>query len=182
MGPAPGEGELVVFRLAGQRRADPRGPCRHRGGPGSDVALRSRSASRGLQQTGIATRPKRLTEQPIFGSLALPADTAGGPAQAPAQAIYVEPPAEVVAEGPPDGLTLDMAIERLLGQSLDLRSKFMEIPQAQADVLSAGLRANPIFYADGQLVPYGQYSRTRPGGQTQYDVNISYPLDVTRKR
>ena len=51
----------------------------------------------------------------------------------------------------------------------------MEIPQAEADILTASLRANPVFYADGQLVPYGQYSNARPGGQTQYDVNISYP-------
>src|SRR5439155_9260583 len=49
-------------------------------------------------------------------------------------------------------------------------------------ILNAGLRANPIFYADGQLIPYGRYSRQRPGGQTQYDVNISYPLDLSRKR
>jgi cobalt-zinc-cadmium efflux system outer membrane protein len=75
-----------------------------------------------------------------------------------------------------------MAIERLLTHSLTLRAQFMEIPQAQADVLSAGLRANPIFYADSQLVPYGQYNRSRPGGQTQYDVNVSYPLDISRKR
>jgi cobalt-zinc-cadmium efflux system outer membrane protein len=134
-----------------------------------------------VKEQGIAApRPKRLTEQPIYGSLALPADVGGQP-RAPSDEL-LHPPAEVVAEGPPDGLTLDMAIERLITNSLDLRSKFMEIPQAQADVLSAGLRANPIFYADSQLVPYGQYDRSRPGGQTQYDVNISYPLDVTRKR
>ena len=63
--------------------------------------------------------------------------------------------------GPPDGLTLDQAIERLVRENLDLRAKFFEIPQAQADILTASLRANPIFYADAQLVPYGEYS-TRP--------------------
>src|SRR5262249_7046366 len=50
------------------------------------------------------------------------------------------------------------------------------------DVLTASLRANPIFYADGQLLPYGQYSRQRPGGPAQYDVNVTYPIDVSRKR
>ena len=53
---------------------------------------------------------------------------------------------------------------------------------AEADILTASLRANPIFYADSQLIPYGKYTRDRPGGQTQYDVNISYPLDVSHKR
>jgi cobalt-zinc-cadmium efflux system outer membrane protein len=115
------------------------------------------------QQMGIAApRPLPISRQPIYGSLSLPS--------------------EVIAEGPADGLTLDAAIDRLLLASLELRSKFMEIPQAQADILNAGLRANPIFYADGQLIPYGRYSRSRPGGQSQYDVNISYPLDLSHKR
>ena len=85
-------------------------------------------------------------------------------------------------DGPPNGLTLDAAIQRMIQENLDLRGKAYEIPQAQADILSAGLRANPVFYADAQLVPYGRYTRDKPGGQTQYDVNVSYPLDVSRKR
>ena len=83
--------------------------------------------------------------------------------------------------GPADGLTLDQAIDLLIKENLDLRSKFFEIPQAKADILTASLRANPVFYADAQLVPYGQYTRDRPGGQTQYDVNISYPLDLSQQ-
>src|SRR5947208_2700401 len=73
-------------------------------------------------------------------------------------------------------------IERLVRENLYLRSVSFEIPQAEADILTASLRANPVFYADSQLIPYGAYSRSRPGGQTQYDVNISYPLDISRKR
>jgi cobalt-zinc-cadmium efflux system outer membrane protein len=115
------------------------------------------------QQIGIAApRPLPISEQPVYGSLTLPTG--------------------VASDGPADGLTVDQAIDRVLTENLDLRAKFMEIPQAQADILNAGLRANPIFYADGQLIPYGRYSRQRPGGQTQYDVNISYPLDLSRKR
>jgi cobalt-zinc-cadmium efflux system outer membrane protein len=79
-------------------------------------------------------------------------------------------------------LTLDQALERLVRDNLFLRSNWFEIPQARADVLTASLRANPILYADGQLQPYGQYSRKRPGGPPQYDLNISHPLDVSGKR
>ena len=53
---------------------------------------------------------------------------------------------------------------------------------ADADVLTAGLRANPIVYADSQLIPYSRYSRGRPGGPTQYDANISHPVDLSGKR
>ena len=108
--------------------------------------------------------PTRLTSRPLspYGSLALPP--------------------ELDDEGPADGLTLDQAIERLIRSNLDLFSKSFELPQAEADILTAGLRANPILYSDVQCVPYGSFSINRPGGQTQYDINVSYPLDLTRKR
>ena len=86
--------------------------------------------------------------------------------------------------GPPDGLTLEQAIDVTLQRSLDLRQKFIEIPMARADILQANLRANPVFYQDGQLLQYkgSQFSRARPGGPQQFDTNITYPLDVSFKR
>ena len=103
------------------------------------------------------------------------------PASIPAAGPLALPPTDE-DPGPADGMTLGQAIERLIRDNLDLKAKAVEIPQARADILTASLRANPILYADAQLVPYGQYTRNRPGGQTQYDVNISYPLDLSRKR
>jgi len=94
----------------------------------------------------------------------------------------LELPKHEEEEGPPDGLTLDQAIDLLVHHNLDLRAKYLEIPQARADVLTASLRANPIFYADSQLVPYGSDSTRRPGGPTQYDVNVSHPIDYSHKR
>ena len=77
---------------------------------------------------------------------------------------------------------LDAAIELLVSQNLDLLAAKLEIPMAEADVLTANLRSNPIFYADNQLVPYGHFSFLRPGGPPQSDININYPLDMTFKR
>ncbi len=84
--------------------------------------------------------------------------------------------------GPANGLTLDQAIEIYVNQNLGIRALALELPQARADVVTAGLRANPILYADSQLVPYGSYNRQRPGGPTQYDLNISHPIDYSHKR
>ena len=89
-------------------------------------------------------------------------------------------------DGPPNGVTLDQAIDITLDRSLDLRSKFLEIPMSRADILQANLRANPIFYQDGQLLQYKgtttAFSRAAPGGPSQFDTNVSYPLDISHKR
>jgi cobalt-zinc-cadmium efflux system outer membrane protein len=90
---------------------------------------------------------------------------------------------EIHDDGPPNGLSLDQAIERLVGASVALKAKSLDIPQAQADVLTAGLHANPIVYGDGQLLPYKHYNAvTNPGGTAQYDLNVAYPLDLSGKR
>ncbi len=85
-------------------------------------------------------------------------------------------------EGPPDGLTIDRAVELMIERNLDLQAKYLEIPQGRADVLTASLRANPIVYGDSQLVPYGTNSVQKPDGPTQYDFNISHPIDISHKR
>lgn len=44
-------------------------------------------------------------------------------------------------------------------------------------VLMAGAAARadgPQTYRDDQLVPYGKYTRSRPGGPTRYYINSSY--------
>jgi cobalt-zinc-cadmium efflux system outer membrane protein len=88
--------------------------------------------------------------------------------------------------GPPDGVTLDKAIDITLGRSMDLRAKFFEIPMARADILQASLRSNPVFYQDCQLMQYPgastQFTRAAPGGPSQVDTNVTYPLDVSFKR
>ena len=62
-----------------------------------------------------------------------------------------------------------------------LRTKFQEIPKAQADILSAGLRANPLVFASADGVPYGSYSPQRPGDNS-YSVVLIQPIDVNQKR
>ena len=103
------------------------------------------------------------------------------PVQVP-QYGELELPADFVDYGTPGNMDLDAAINMLVGQNLDLMAAKLEIPMAEADVLTANLRANPIFYADQQLIPYGHFSFLRPGGPQQSDVNINYPLDISFKR
>jgi cobalt-zinc-cadmium efflux system outer membrane protein len=152
----PGLGESLLGGRPGP--AFPRAPTSITR-PGGDLAALARRA--------IAAPPSvPISGFPLYGPLAIPAGAD--------------------EEGPPDGLTLDAAIERLIRANLDLRAKYHEIPKAQADVLTAGLRANPLLFFDAQRVPYGGSGGGGRGGSsqpigTEYDLNINHPLDLNGK-
>lgn len=164
LGPLPGSGGNVLGNRPGQ------------GGPvlGGRPGVSSARVPTTITGPGGTNRPTIGRGNISPPPLVLPAPLANSGS--------LEMPIEPIDDGPPNGWTLDQAIERLARGNLDLMSKSLEIPQADADILTASLRANPFLYADSQLVPYGNYSRLRPGGQTQYDLNVSLPLDVTHKR
>src|SRR5262245_40555286 len=122
LGPMPGAGEMILGTQPGSDElllgrigtAAPRAPASIATPGGQAPAPRPRGIT--------APEPLPVPRAPLYGILALPA--------------------EEEQEGPADGLTLDQAIERLVRENYDLRSKLMEIPQARADVLTASLRAN----------------------------------------
>jgi cobalt-zinc-cadmium efflux system outer membrane protein len=176
--------------------------------PGSGVSLFGQAPGSGgssfpnLPGTGgiMGGRPGVSTPKGIPTAISTPATSAGPtdmqmPISSP-QPAPVSPTStpfygtlDIVTQdddGPPNGVTLDQAIDITLERSLDLQSKFMEIPMARADILQANLRSNPIFYQDGQLLQYKgtstAFSRAAPGGPSQFDTNITYPLDVSKKR
>lgn len=106
-----------------------------------------------------------------------------GVSNPPSAEIVLAGPLELPAEdeGPPDGLTLDAAIDRLLAANADLAAKFQDISKARADVLTAGLRSNPFLFFSASNIPYGSYSPERPGAAS-YDLTIIQPLDLNGKR
>jgi cobalt-zinc-cadmium efflux system outer membrane protein len=178
LGPAPGDNTSMLGTPPGAGGSAPAanlpgggilggraGPNASRGVPTAVTTPGTGAGPTEMQMPVTAPQPQPVgpTTPPLYGTL----EMTGGP-----------------EEEAPDGLTLDQAIELTLERSLDLRSKFAEIPMARADILQANLRANPVFYQDGQLLQYGrgEYSRARPGGPQQFDTNITYPLDVSFKR
>jgi cobalt-zinc-cadmium efflux system outer membrane protein len=109
----------------------------------------------------ITAPPSRTpSPPPLYGSLEVPATP---------------------DEGPPNGITLDQAIERLVQVSPGLRTRFQELTKAQADILSAGLRNNPFVFGNVGTIPYGNYSAQRPGG-ANYEVTVIQPWDINQKR
>ncbi len=167
LGPSPGSGDNEL----GESPGDLGTPL---------IQAPSRGSGPGAIPSSITTTPGNFQPQAPSGIVA-PTLLARRRQEIPSL-IPLAIPERPEDDGPADGLTLDQAIERLVRENLDLKTQAYEIPQAQADALTAGLRANPIFFADAQLVPYGSFNRARPGGPTQYDVSVTWPLDVTGKR
>lgn len=117
-----------------------------------------------------------------FGGAATP--RIASPNTAPSQKAPLYGPLELLTEedeGPADGLTLDVAIDHLVSTNYDLLTKYQEIPKAQADILSAGLRLNPFLFASTDGIPYGNYSQQRPGA-TNYEATVAQPIDINQKR
>lgn len=103
------------------------------------------------------------------------------PLQADSVAGRIEDPAGYDDDGPTDGLTLDDAIRRLVASNRDLRIKALELPQADADVLTAGLRDNPLLFYGTDDVAYGSYSPDRPG-EVEHGISVVMPIDYMGKR
>lgn len=161
----------------------------YRGSPGSSDILLGVDPNR-----RIAPLP-RLTQRPVRPSAYHPPardekETVQGLAPAIERLRLPRPdlssPASDVAretgdEGPAGGLTLDAAVERMLRANRDLRTKFLEIPQAEADILTAGLRDNPLLFYSSDGIPYGSYSPKRTG-EINHGVSVVYPFDYSGKR
>ena len=116
-----------------------------------------------------------------FGEAVAPRITP--PASLPSQKAPLYGPLDLIEEdqGPANGLSLDIAIDYLVRTNYDLLTKYQEIPKAQADILSAGLRLNPFLFASADNIPYGNYSQQRPGA-TSYEATIAQPIDINQKR
>ena len=161
LGPGPGAFEDVAAPssqvIGGRRR--------------SSILPRDRAA--GVLARGTTARGMRLPE-PLPAPAVRPPGLALG-TSALDQRLAEDP-------GPASGLTYDAALDRMMGWNLDIRALRHELTQADADILTAGLRTNPLVYVDSQFIPYRPFGTDNPGGPTQYDVNLTLPLDVSGKR
>jgi cobalt-zinc-cadmium efflux system outer membrane protein len=101
----------------------------------------------------------------------------------PSTESYLVGPLEVPAEddGPANALSLNAAIERLLAVNADLAAQFQDIPKARADILTAGLRNNPLLFVNVSNIPYGHFSPQRPAS-TNYDITVIQQVDINGKR
>lgn len=151
--------------------------------PGADDARLGeeigRSPTQGPDVLAAASRPGTQARAPGGSEFVPRPASASQAAQLPQYGLLDLP--QTADEGPSDGLTLDVAVAQILQSNLDLRVKFQEIPKADADILSAGLRGNPLVFASADDVPYGRNSLNRPG-ENGYGVTVIQPFDINHKR
>jgi outer membrane protein, heavy metal efflux system len=109
-------------------------------------------------------RPDQLTPPPVTGDVP------------PTHGVNLDLQDPEAPLGEAGGMTLQCTIEIMRRQNPDVIAARSEVDQARSDIVTAGLRSNPQFYADMQQVPYRVLA---PG---QVDVNIAYPIDISGKR
>ena len=77
----------------------------------------------------------------------------------------------------PAGMSLDQAISATLMADPKIRAGLEAIHQANADWLTSSLPPNPTLLTDGIFLPLRPITPDRPGGPTQTDVQVGYPID-----
>lgn len=127
------------------------------------------------RQPAEANRFSRSPKESTAEALPSPRRLSEQPAEPPPLELLDE-----CEESTVDGLSLDAAIDRLLAANLDLAAQFQDIPKARADVLTAGLRSDPVVFMSAVPIPYGRFSAQRPGATT-YDITFVQPLDLSGK-
>lgn len=210
LGPEPARAQVtladdVIIAAQGKENAQRRHRSELGRRPGSEASPYQRSPGSsdlvlGVDETRRLQVLPRLSRRPtVPTAFRAPGDAPGEqehglapaierlrlPAAIPHADLAEESPSErqpdVGDEGPPDGLTLDQAIERFVRDNRDLRTKLLELPQADADVVTAGLLSNPLVFYSSDSVPYGSYSPQRTG-EINHGISIVQPIDFSGKR
>ena len=74
-------------------------------------------------------------------------------------------------------VTLDQAIAATLTADPKICAGLEAIRQANADLLTSSLPPNPTLITGGVYLPFRQITPDNPGGPTELDVQVGYPID-----
>ena len=163
----------LALAMAGWRRR-PRRSARAGDGPGSaftagrHFSWRSRGASAdGLRSIAAAVQQAGHPASWVFG---IARNTRTGDRGAAAR--------DVAGAGViPGGISLDQAISATLLADPKIRAGLEAIHQANANSLTSSLPPNPTLITDGIFLPLRPFTPANPGGPTQMDVMVGYPID-----
>ncbi len=100
------------------------------------------------------------------------------PPEASGPALTAPPPERLPATEPvPAAMSLDQAITATMLADPKIRAGLEAIHQANGDLLTSSLPPNPTLITDGLFLPLRPFTPTNPGGPSQMDVQVGYPID-----
>ena len=93
----------------------------------------------------------------------------------------------VAAQQSPPSVRIDLeqAIQMAVAHNHSLKAARTQIPQSEAEEITAALRPNPVFTYDDLYVPIfnpGQFSANYLDSTTEFDLGISYMIERGHKR
>ena len=92
--------------------------------------------------------------------------------------VETRPPEAVPApSASPVRLSVNEAIRATLMADPKIRAGFEAIHQSNAEWLTASLPPNPSLIVQGQYLPLQAFTPATPGGPTEFDVQVAYPVD-----
>jgi cobalt-zinc-cadmium efflux system outer membrane protein len=98
--------------------------------------------------------------------------------ESPKPATEAMPPETMPAtQAVPAGMSLDQAISVTLLADPKIRAGLEAIHQANGDLLTSSLPPNPTLQVMGQYLPLRPFTPTMPGGPSEIDVQVGYPID-----
>ncbi len=85
----------------------------------------------------------------------------------------------------PVRITLDQAIQMALEHNHTLKATRTQIPQSEAQEVTANLRPNPVLLADSQFLPIftpSQFTANTINQTSQFDIGVGYLIERGKKR
>ncbi|MCS7079285.1 MAG: TolC family protein [Chloracidobacterium sp.] len=101
-----------------------------------------------------------------------------------AVALFWTPPATYAQAASPMAVTVEQAVAETLQRNLNLLAERYEIPRAEAEVIAARLRPNPVLSLGGDhldLLGTG-YNAINNAGPAEYSARVDWPLERPSKR
>lgn len=75
------------------------------------------------------------------------------------------------------GMSFDEAVSATLLADPKIRAGLEAIHQANGDLLTSSLPPNPTLIVEGQYLPLRPFTPQQPGGPSEFDVQVGYPID-----
>lgn len=130
---------------------------------------------------GLITHATLFGQSSPFGQSAPPGPAAAAPAFTPQS----QPAAQSSADAPSHAYTIEQAVDEALSRNLTRMADRYDLAVAEARILQARVRPNPILMVQGQYLDVlggGFNTQTNPAGPPEFDAGLNFLIEQRGKR